>query len=150
MKLLLTSIDDVEMRRLKEGFYNIMKLSNVVKDKGPEAKQDMIEFSQNNKLEKPETEAVLFFKAEIAEEEVKKAPKGKKKKAAPSMMRRKPMLKIGGGDDASDEEKPATLVEPEKPVVVSSDQSLPGPEDKGFEVKQEKIEAINDEPETEA
>jgi hypothetical protein len=38
VRLLLTSIDDVEMRRLKEGFYSIMKLSNAVKEKGVAAK----------------------------------------------------------------------------------------------------------------
>ena len=30
------------MRRLKEGFYNIMKLADVVKAKGHEAKADLI------------------------------------------------------------------------------------------------------------
>lgn len=65
VKILLTSIDDVEMRRLKEGFYNIMKISNVVKDKGLDAKKEIIEFSQNNKIEKPVTEPVIILKTSI-------------------------------------------------------------------------------------
>eukprot|EP00347_Sterkiella_histriomuscorum_P014557 403360422 len=57
VKLLLTSIDDVEMRRLKEGFYGIMKLSNQIKDK-PDYKAQLIDFSKN-KIEKPQSEAII-------------------------------------------------------------------------------------------
>jgi len=103
VKLLLTSIDDVEMRRLKEGFYTIMKLANAVKDHGPGAKQEMIEFSRDNKLEKPVTEPVLFFKTSLEEPPVVVAKAKKGKKGAP-MMRKKPMLKLGA-EDGSDEEK---------------------------------------------
>lgn len=112
MKLLLTSIDDVEMRRLKEGFYTIMKLANAVKDKGPAAKQEMIEFSRDNKLDKPATEQVLFFKTSLEEPppQVAGPAKAKKKKGAP-MMRKRPMLKLGAGE-ASDEEKPTENLVP--------------------------------------
>ena len=46
------------MRRLKEGFYTIMKISNQVKDK-PELKQQLITFTQENKIEKPETDVIV-------------------------------------------------------------------------------------------
>ena len=49
------SIDDVEMRRLKEGFYSIMKLADTVKDKGEAAKDEMRGFVRDNKIEKPIT-----------------------------------------------------------------------------------------------
>jgi hypothetical protein len=62
VKLLLTSIDNVEMLRLKEGFYLIMKLANTVRDKGARVKTELIEFSATNKLEKPVTEPVLFLR----------------------------------------------------------------------------------------
>lgn len=55
------------MRRLKEGFYNIMKLADVVKAKGQEAKAELIEYSLNNKLEKPVTEAIIRFKTTLDE-----------------------------------------------------------------------------------
>ena len=38
VKLFLTSFDNIEMLRLKEAFYSIMKLSNAVQSKGQEAK----------------------------------------------------------------------------------------------------------------
>jgi len=44
------SIDDVEMRRLKEGFYSIMKLADTVKDKGEAAKDEMRGFVRDNKI----------------------------------------------------------------------------------------------------
>ena len=47
------------MRRLKEGFYTIMKLSNAVRDKGQTVKDQLIQFVQTNKIEKPKTEAIL-------------------------------------------------------------------------------------------
>ena len=47
------------MRRLKEGFYTIMKLSNAVKEKGQVVKDQLIQFTQTNKIEKPKTEAIL-------------------------------------------------------------------------------------------
>jgi hypothetical protein len=48
------------MRRLKEGFYTIMKLADAVKaGKAVQIKAEMIEFSQAGKLEKPSTEAIL-------------------------------------------------------------------------------------------
>jgi hypothetical protein len=46
------------MMRLKDGFYSIMKISNAVLAK-PENKNDIIEFSKNNKIEKPITEIFL-------------------------------------------------------------------------------------------
>ena len=52
------------MRRLKEGFYSIMKLSNAVLSK-PEAKVELIKFSQENKIEKPVTDAVLRVKETV-------------------------------------------------------------------------------------
>lgn len=61
VKLLLTSIDNVEMLRLKEGWFTVMKLANTVRDKGPQVKQEMIEFGLT-KLEKPVTEPVLILK----------------------------------------------------------------------------------------
>jgi hypothetical protein len=59
VKLLLNSIDDVEMRRLKEGFYSLLKLATLVKDKGPDVKADLISFSQSTKLDKPQTQAII-------------------------------------------------------------------------------------------
>jgi hypothetical protein len=59
VKLLLISIDDVEMRRLKEGFYSIMKLADAVKDRGEAAKDEMRGFVRDNKIEKPITEAII-------------------------------------------------------------------------------------------
>jgi hypothetical protein len=59
VRLLLTSIDDVEMRRLKEAFYGIMKLANAVKDKGADAKAEMREFVRDNKMDKPQVEAII-------------------------------------------------------------------------------------------
>jgi len=59
VKLLLMSIDDVEMRRLKEGFYSIMKLADAVKDRGEAAKDEMRGFVRDNKIEKPITEAII-------------------------------------------------------------------------------------------
>lgn len=53
------SIDDVEMRRLKEGFYSIMKLADAVKDRGEAAKDEMRGFVRDNKIEKPITEAII-------------------------------------------------------------------------------------------
>ncbi|CDW73688.1 UNKNOWN [Stylonychia lemnae] len=55
------------MRRLKEGFYGIMKLSNAVKEK-PEAKTQIIEFSQNNKIEKPQTEAIIVLQTQLEDD----------------------------------------------------------------------------------
>ena len=40
------------MKRLKEGFYSIMKLSDAVL-KDPKNKKELLEFSANNKIEKP-------------------------------------------------------------------------------------------------
>ena len=59
VKLLLMSIDDVEMRRLKEGFYSIMKLADAVKDRGEAAKDEMRGFVRDKKIEKPITEAII-------------------------------------------------------------------------------------------
>jgi hypothetical protein len=59
VKLLLMSIDDVEMRRLKEGFYSIMKLADAVKGRGEAAKDEMRGFVRDNKIEKPITEAII-------------------------------------------------------------------------------------------
>jgi len=80
------------MRRLKEGFYNIMKLADAVKAKGQEAKAELILYSQENKLEKPITEAIIRFKTtleddkvvdiQIGEDDTKIAKGGKKKKKA--------------------------------------------------------------------
>ena len=53
------------MRRLKEGFYKIMKLSNHVKDK-PEYKQELIEHSKE-KIERPQTEAILILRDKFAD-----------------------------------------------------------------------------------
>ena len=57
------------MRRLKEGFYNVMKLADAVKAKGKDAKKEIIEFSVNNKIEKPVTEAIIRFKTSHVENE---------------------------------------------------------------------------------
>jgi hypothetical protein len=59
VKLLLMSIDDVEMRRLKEGFYSIMKLADAVKGRGDAVKDEMRGFVRDNKIEKPITEAII-------------------------------------------------------------------------------------------
>ena len=56
------------MRRLKEGFYTIMKLADAVKAKGQDVKKYIIEFSLNNKIDKPVTEAIIKFKTSIDEE----------------------------------------------------------------------------------
>ncbi len=48
------------MRRLKEGFYSVMKMANQVRDK-PDSKKELIEFSSQNKIEKPVTEAIIVF-----------------------------------------------------------------------------------------
>lgn len=46
------------MRRLKEGFYSIMKQANVIRDK-PESKTEIIEFGKE-KIQKPErVEAII-------------------------------------------------------------------------------------------
>ena len=47
------------MRRLKEGFYSIMKLADAVKDRGEAAKDEMRGFVRDNKIEKPITEAII-------------------------------------------------------------------------------------------
>lgn len=49
------------MRRLKEGFYSLMKIANAVKD-NKDSKNELIEFSNNNKIEKPLTEAIIKLK----------------------------------------------------------------------------------------
>ena len=46
------------MKRLKEGFYSIMKLSDAVL-KDSKAKEGIIEFSNSNKIEKPETDVFI-------------------------------------------------------------------------------------------
>lgn len=46
------------MRRLKEGFYSIMKQANAVRDK-PESKEEIVEFGKM-KIEKPaRVEAII-------------------------------------------------------------------------------------------
>lgn len=46
------------MRRIKEGFYGIMKISNQIKEK-PEYKEQIIEHSKT-KIEKPLTDVALL------------------------------------------------------------------------------------------
>jgi hypothetical protein len=145
VKLLLTSIDDVEMRRLKEGFYSVMKLANAVKDKGETVKDEMRIFVKENKIEKPQTDAiiqiakvgvqieneVIEFKVGEADEEVKKAGKGKKaKKQAAGMQafKKKLQLKLGAGEgngDKGEEEKVDSIPEEKKKEEESNEESKP-------------------------
>lgn len=46
------------MRRLKEGFYSIMKQANAVKAK-PELKEELRKMCLEEKVEKPVTEAII-------------------------------------------------------------------------------------------
>lgn len=110
------------MRRLKEGFYNIMKLADVVKAKGQEAKAELIEYSLNNKLEKPVTEAIIRFKTtldeaatdiQVGEYDTQRVAKGgkKKKKGASggsgpaALFKKKLQLKLGAGEGNGEKEE---------------------------------------------
>lgn len=109
----------MEMRRLKEGFYNIMKLADAVKARGDDAKADMVEYSKNNKLEKPATEAIIVFKTsledhiddipageEVANSKTAKAHKKKKKGGAPNtLFKKKLQLKLSAGEGNGDKEE---------------------------------------------
>jgi hypothetical protein len=124
VRLLLTSIDDVEMRRLKEGFYSIMKLANAVRDRGDAAKEEMRGFVRDNKIEKPVTEAIIqissaagggggcggvsFDVAVNKVEEGVKVVKGKKakKSGGPAVsFKKKLQLKLGAGEGNGDKEE---------------------------------------------
>ena len=115
------------MRRLKEGFYNIMKLADAVKARGQEAKAELVEYSRNNKLEKPVTEAIIRFKTTLEENPVEvniqvgedensaKVVKGagkKKKKggaAGPSaLFKKKLQLKLAAGEGNGEKEEGKT------------------------------------------
>ena len=107
------------MRRLKEGFYNIMKLADAVKARGDDAKADMVEYSKNNKLEKPATEAIIAFKTsledhidditageEVVNSKIAKAHKKKKKgSAANTLFKKKLQLKLSAGEGNGDKEE---------------------------------------------
>ncbi len=107
------------MRRLKEGFYNIMKLADAVKARGDDAKADMVEYSKNNKLEKPATEAIIVFKTsledhidditageEVVNSKIAKARKKKKKgSAANTLFKKKLQLKLSAGEGNGDKEE---------------------------------------------
>jgi hypothetical protein len=96
-----------------------MKLADAVKARGDDAKADMVEYSKNNKLEKPATEAIIVFKTsledhiddistgeEVANSKTAKAHKKKKKGGAPNtLFKKKLQLKLSAGEGNGDKEE---------------------------------------------
>lgn len=96
-----------------------MKLADAVKARGDDAKADMVEYSKNNKLEKPATEAIIVFKTsledhiddikageEVVNSKTAKAHKKKKKgSAANTLFKKKLQLKLSAGEGNGDKEE---------------------------------------------
>ena len=95
-----------------------MKLANAVRDKGEAAKEEMRVFVSGNRIEKPETEAIIQISSTAKPQETKSqdeplvvtmednttvAKKGKKAKKGPMpAFKKKLQLKLGAGEGNGD------------------------------------------------
>jgi hypothetical protein len=73
VKLALSKIEFVYKNRFKGGWFHLLKFMKKVKEL-PEVKDELIEFSKNNKLVKPESGVIVVLKPTVDRKTVKKRP----------------------------------------------------------------------------